>query len=215
MGERTWKVYGMWDQVSNWWVHLRTRKGAGAGRDGHGREYPPDLQALRDNENQSGSLDGSESQKAEGKPSWLKIVQDPATSWEKFQMEEEAQRTVSPQKQWRINMNKGQMQTSLSKVSDTFAKLDEYNFKFLLSNTAVFANMKLETPVDEWSLAIIMSAFADAKISQMPERVEAYRESMMWTAVAADLKEDKRNQLPRVVASLEEAIGGINFVEPK
>jgi len=112
-------------------------------------------------------------------------------------------------------MNKGQMQTALTKVSDTFAKLDEYGFKDLLSNTAAIANMKLENPVDEWSLAIIMSAFADAKVSQMPERVEAYRESIMWMAIAADLKESKAGQMPRVAASLQEAMSGVNFVEPK
>ena len=215
MGERAWKVYGMWSEANNWWVHFRTRSGIGTGGGGYRPEHQADLQTMRDYENQSRSLYSSESQKAEGKSSWLEIIENASSGREKFQMEEETQRTVSPQKQWKMNMNKGQMQTSLSKVSDTFAKLDEYNFKFLLSNTAAFANMKLETPVDEWSLAIIMSAFADAKIGQMPERVEAYRESMMWTAVAADLKEDKRNQLPRVVANLEEAIGGINFVEPK
>ena len=203
----------MLNKASDWWVHFRTRSSAGAGGRGYRPEHQADLQALRDYENESGSLDSSQSQKTKNQPPWLALVQDPATSWEKFQMEEETQRTVSPQKQWRMTMNKGQMQTALSKVSDTFAKLDEYNFKDLLGNTAVFANMKLENPVDEWSLAIIMSAFADAKISIMPEKVEAYRESMMWTAIAADLKEDKRNQLPRINTSIEAALNSVNFNE--
>ena len=109
-----------------------------------------------------------------------------------------------------MTMNKGQMQTALNKVSDAFGKLDEYNFKDLLINTAVLANMKLEHPVDEWSLAIIMAAFSDAKVSLMPERLDAYRESMMWMAIAADAKEDKKNQLPRVNAAIESALNNYN-----
>lgn len=204
----------MWAKIKDRGFYLRTRSSVGTGRDRHGREYSPDLQGLRDGKDQERSPDGGESQATEGKAPWIALVQNPATSWETFQMEEEAQRTASPQKQWRMTMNKGQMQAALSKVSDTFAKLDEYNFKDLLGNTAVFANMKLENPVDEWSLAIIMSAFADAKISIMPEKVEAYRESIMWTAIAADLKEDKRNQLPRVNAALEATLTAVSFTEP-
>jgi hypothetical protein len=215
MGERAWKVYGMWDQVSNWWVHLRTRKGAGAGRDGHGREYPPDLQALRDNKNQSGSLDGSESQKAEGKSSWLKIVQDPATSWEKFQMEEEAKRTIGPQKQWRIDMNKSQFMQSFGKVSEAFSKIDEYSIAPLIANAVDVANIKLEQKIDEWSFAIIMSAIAEAKIAQMPERVDAYHESVMWMTIAAAIKTDKGIRLPQVQADIATALSNVNFVETK
>jgi hypothetical protein len=170
---------------------------------------------MRDYENQNRSPDSGESQTKQSQAPWSNLVKDPATSWEKFQVEKETERTSSPERKWRMTMNKGQMQTTLTKVSDTFAKLDEYGFKDLLSNTVAFANMKLENPVDEWSLAIIMSALADAKVSQMPERVEAYRESIMWMAIAADLKESKAGQMPRVAASLQEAMSGVNFVEPK
>ena len=204
----------MYGKIKDWWVHLRTRPSIGAGRDRHGREHPPNMQAMCDYENQERPFERSQSKENEKLTPWVALIKDPATSWETFQMEEETKRTISPQKQWRMTMNKGQMQTALSKVSDTFAKLDDYNFKHLLGNTAVFANMKLENPVDEWSLAIIMSAFADAKISIMPEKVEAYRESMMWTAIAADLKEEKRNQLPRVNAAIEAALNTVTFTEP-
>ena len=205
----------MWGEINDWWVHLRTRQGIGAGRDRYRRQYQADVQAVRDYKNQNRSPNSGESQAEQSQAPWSSLVKDPATSWEKFQMEEETERTSSPERKWRMTMNKGQMQTALTKVSDTFAKLDEYGFKDLLSTTAAIANLKLENSVDEWSLAIIMSAFADAKVSQMPERVEAYREFIMWMAIAADLKENKVGQMPRVAASLQEAMSGVNFVEPK
>ena len=203
-------MYGVWGKINDWWVHLRTRQGAGAGGNRHGRQYPAYLQAVRNLQDEDRSSNSREGKEKESKLLGIEGVPYTIAVRQKLKMEEEAQWTGRPEKQWRMTMNKGQMQTALTKVSDTFAKLDEYNFKDLLGNTAVFANMKLENPVDEWSLAIIMSAFADAKTSIMPERVEAYRESIMWTAIAADLKEEKRNQLPRVNTAIEAALSNYN-----
>ena len=200
----------MWSKIKDRGLHLRTRPSVGAGGNGHGREHPPYLQALRNIEDEDRSSNSGEGKEGKIKLLGIEEIQNTPTSGERFKVEEKTQRADSPKKQWRMTMNKGQMQAALSKVSDTFAKLDEYNFKELLGNTAMFANMKLETPIDEWSLAIIMSAIADAKISIMPEKVESYRESMMWTAIAANLKEDKSKQLPRVNAEVEAALSSYN-----
>lgn len=203
-------MYGMWGKINDWWVHLRTRQSVGDGGNGHRREHPSYLQAVRNLQDEDRSSNSREGKEKESKPFGAEAVPYTIAIRQELKMEEKTQWTGCPQKQWRMTMNKGQMQTALTKVSDTFAKLDEYNFKDLLGNTAVFANMKLENPLDEWSLAIIMSAFADAKISIMPEKVEAYRESMMWTAIAADLKEEKRNQLPRINTAIEAALSNYN-----
>lgn len=200
----------MYDKIKDWWVHLRARPSLGTGGNGHGRQYPAYLQAVRNLEDEDRSSNSREGEEKESKLLGTETVPYTIAIRQELKVEEETQRTSGPEKQWRMTMNKGQMQAALTKVSDTFAKLDEYNFKDLLGNTAVFANMKLENPVDEWSLAIIMSAFADAKISIMPEKVEAYRESMMWTAIAADLKEEKRNQLPRINTAIETALSSYN-----
>ena len=114
-----------------------------------------------------------------------------------------------------MTMNQGMMQNSFKKVTDTFGDLDKVGFSDLLKKTVTIANMKLQEPIDEWDLAIIMSAFCDAKVGQQPERTDAYRESIMWMSVAALWKENKTNQMPRVIAGLEEAMSGVNFVEPR
>ena len=205
----------MWDKISDWWVHFRTRQGTGARWNGYRRQYPFDLQGMCDGEDEEGSPDGGEGEAAESIPPWLAYIKDPATSWEKFQMEEEAQWTIGPQKQWRMTMNKAEMQTSLNFVSSAFSDLDKVSFKDLTNKAVTIANAKLQDPINEWSLAIIMSAFCDAKVGQQPHNVAIYRESMMWMAVAALLKDDKTNRLPRVEKDIETVMNELNLVEQR
>ena len=57
-------MYAVRNKIKDWGLHLRTREGVGAGRDGHGREYPAYLQAVRNTEDQDRSPDSGESQTA-------------------------------------------------------------------------------------------------------------------------------------------------------
>jgi len=112
-------------------------------------------------------------------------------------------------------MNKAEMQTSLNFVSSAFSDLDKVSFKDLTNKAVTIANAKLQDPINEWSLAIIMSAFCDAKVGQQPHNVAIYRESMMWMAVAALLKDDKTNRLPRVEKDIETVMNELNLVEQR
>ena len=55
-------MYAMRNKIKDWGIHLRTRSGVGAGRDGHGRQHPPYLQAVRNTEDQDRPSDSGEGQ---------------------------------------------------------------------------------------------------------------------------------------------------------
>jgi hypothetical protein len=166
-------------------------------------------------ENQSRSLYGGEGKETEVglfRPEGLK---DAFTGGEKVKMEKEIERTSCPERERRVTMNKANIQNAMEQSAKVFYDLDfTYGFEELLSATTNIANRKLPFPVDKWTVAIIMASFADAKIAITPDRLEPYRELMMWLAVAADQKDDKGNQMPRVQASIESALSLVNVKEP-
>jgi hypothetical protein len=107
-------------------------------------------------------------------------------------------------------MNRSDLRHALDSTAAAFAIIDEtYGFADLLKKTKDLATIRLGTEVDDRMIGIIMAAFADAKYSILPERMDAYRESAMWMAVVANSLDDKGNQMPRIHKGLEAAMLGI------
>lgn len=83
-------------------VHLRTHETTGIGWDGHGREHPSDMPALRDNENEGGSQPSSESQTTKITFIGIEEIPDTTTIWKGKQMETQNGRNNSaPSYNWR------------------------------------------------------------------------------------------------------------------
>ena len=85
----------MWAKVKDWRVHIRTRPSVGAGGNGHGRQYPAYLQAVRNIKDQEGSSDSGESQASKIIFLGIEEVEDTASMRQALQMETEDKWTAS------------------------------------------------------------------------------------------------------------------------
>jgi hypothetical protein len=206
-------MYGMWGKIKNRGLHLRARPSVGAGRDGHGREYPAYLQAVRNIEDQDRSSDGGESQTSKIVLLGIEEVKDTASMRQALQVETEDERTVSAKGERLMTaMTPKQVEDSLmglsrkyAGMSNTYGSMDK-----VINLAATIASIKTQSTVSKELIAVIMSSFAEAKAAIRPELLDSYEEVILWTTISRgffDETEDKG--LPRVQSSLEAALAAV------
>lgn len=197
----------MWNKIKDRGLHLRTRQGAGAGGNGHGREYPPYLQALRNIKDENGSSDRSEGQEAKIRLLGIEEITNTASIRQALQMETETQRTSSAKGDREMTaMHPTQIEQSLDNISNIYRKLHETfgNMEGLIGRTAEIASMNCNTNISRSVVAMVMKAYAEAKAALQPELQEAHHEVMLWATIAHGLYNEIHDRgLPRVKQDIE------------
>ena len=145
-------MYAMWNKIKDGRFHIRTRSGVGAGRDGHGRQYPPYLQAVRNDEDQERSSDGGESQTSKILFLGIEEIEDPASMRQALTLEEEDERTSSATGERLMTaLTPKQIEDSLMNMSRNYAALSNTygNIEKLLDVTADIASIKAQAAIPD------------------------------------------------------------------
>ena len=206
-------MYAMWNKIKNREFHLRTRPSVGAGRDGHGRQYPAYLQAVRNIEDQDRSSDGGESQTSKIVLLGIEEVEDTASMRQALQMETENERTASAKGERLMTaMTPKQVEESLTGLSRKYAGMSNTygSMDRVMELAATIASIKSQSSISKEMIAVVMSSFAEAKAAIRPELLDSYEEMILWTTISRgffDETEDKG--LPRVEKSLLSAIAAV------
>ena len=206
-------MYGMWNKIKNREFHLRTRPSVGTGRDGHRREYPAYLQAVRNIEDQDRSSDSGESQTSKIVLLGIEEVEDTASMRQALQMETEDERTVSAKGERLMTaMTPKQVEDSLMGLSRKYAGMSSTygSMDRLIDLAATIASIKSQSSVSKEIIALVMSSFAEAKAAIRPELLDSYEEMILWTTISRGLFDEKEDKgLPRVEGNLAAALAAV------
>lgn len=206
-------MYAMWNKIKDGRFHIRTRSGVGAGRDGHGRQYPPYLQAVRNDEDQERSSDGGESQTSKILFLGIEEIEDPASMRQALTLEEEDERTSSATGERLMTaLTPKQIEDSLMNMSRNYAALSNTygNIEKLLDVTADIASIKAQAAIPLHTVALVLASYAETKAALRPEIVGNYEESIVWTLIMQGIYNEREDKgLPRVQKSLSEALAQV------
>lgn len=207
-------MYAMRGKIKDWGLYIRTRSGIGAGRDRHGRQHPPHLQAMRNSENQDRSPDSGESQTAKIIFLGIEEIEDTTSMRQALQMEAEDERTDSAKGERLMTaMTPKQVEDSLMKMSRNYAELNNAygSMEKLIDRAADIASIKSQSGISRELIAVVMASFAEAKASIRPELIENYEQMILWTTITHGLfNETEDRGIPRVEKGLAAAIAAVD-----
>jgi len=207
-------MYAMRNKIKNWGLHLRTRQGIGARRDGYGRQHPPYLQAVRNIEDQDRPSDSGQSQASKIVFLGIEEVKDTAAMRQALQVEAEDERTGSAKGERLMTaMTPKQVEDSLMGLSRKYAAMSNTygSMDRVMDLASNIASIKTQSTVSKELIAVVMSSFAEAKAAIRPELLDSYEETILWTTISRgffDETEDKG--LPRVQKGLSEAMAQVS-----
>ena len=207
-------MYAMRNKIKDWGIHLRTRSGIGAGRDGHGRQHPPYLQAVRNTEDQDRSSDSGEGQASKIVFLGIEEVEDTTSIRQALQVEAEDERTGSAKGERLMTaMTPKQVEDALMTMSRKYAELSKTygNMSKLVDLTTGIAMTKSQSQISEYTVITILAAFAEAKTVIRPELTENYDDMILWTLAMQGYHNEKEDRgLPRVERTLTEALAAVD-----
>ena len=214
MGEGKREMYGVWSKIKDRGFHLRTREGVGAGRDGHGRQYPPYLQAVRNYKDQDRSSDGWQSQASKIVFLGIEEIKNASSMRQAIQVEEknEWSNRIEGDKPMTA-MTPKQVESSLMAMNRKYADLNNSygTIPKLVGLTSNIASTKTQTPIHESIIITILAAYAEAKMILRPEITDNYDDMIMWTIALQGYYNEKEDKgLPRVEKSLSAAMAAVD-----
>ena len=204
----------MWSKIKDRGFHLRTRQSVGAGRDGHGREHPAYLQAVRNIKNEDRSPDSGESQTAKILFLGIEEVTDSTSVREAIKVEEKdewSDRTKGDRLM--TAMTPKQVETALMNMSRSYAALSNTygSMEKIIDLASDLASIKSQSTVTREMIALVMSSFAEAKAAIRPELLDSYEEMILWATISHGLFNEKEDKgMPRVEKSLTEALAAVD-----
>lgn len=207
-------MYAVRNKIKDWGLHLRTRSGVGAGRDGHGRQHPPYLQAVRNTEDQDRSPDSGESQTAKIVFLGIEEITESTSVREAIKVEEKdewSDRTKGDRLM--TAMTPKQVEDALMTMSRKYAELSKTygNMSKLVDLTTGIAMTKSQSQISEYTVITILAAFAEAKTVIRPELTENYDDMILWTLAMQGYHNEKEDRgLPRVERTLTEALAAVD-----
>ena len=207
-------MYAMRNKIKDWGLHLRTRSGVGAGRDGHGRQHPPYLQAVRNIEDQDRPSDSGKSQTSKIVFLGIEEIEDTASMRQALQVEAEDERTGSAKgERLMTSMTTKNIEDSLMKMNRKYADLVNVygSMEKLIDRAADLASIKSQSTITREMIALAIGSFAEAKASIRPELMENYEEVIIWTMITQGLFNEAEDKgLPRVEKSLTAALAAVD-----
>ena len=207
-------MYAMRNKIKDWGFHLRTRSGVGAGRDGHGRQYPPYLQAVRNDENQERPSDSGEGQASKIVFLGIEEVKDTTSMRQALQVEAEDERTGSAKGERLMTaMTPKQVEDSLMGLSRKYAAMSNTygSMERMIDLASDIASIKSQSTITRETIAIVLSSFAEAKAAIRPELLDSYEEMILWTTISHGLFNEAEDKgLPRVEKSLTAALAAVD-----
>ena len=207
-------MYAVRNKIKDWGLHLRTRESVGAGRDGHGREHPAYLQAVRNIKDEDRSPDSGESQTAKILFLGIEEVTDSTSVREAIKVEEKdewSNRTKGDRVM--TAMTPKQVEDALMTMSRKYAELSKAygSMSKLVDLTTGIAMTKSQSQISEHIVITILAAFAEAKTVIRPELTENYDDMILWTLAMQGYYNEKEDRgLPRVEKSLTEALAAVD-----
>lgn len=207
-------MYAVRNKIKDWGLHLRTRSGVGAGRDGHGRQHPPYLQAVRNTEDQDRSPDSGQSQASKIVFLGIEEITESTSVREAIKVEEKdewSNRTKGDRPM--TAMTPKQVEDALMTMSRKYAELSKTygNMSKLVDLTTGIAMTKSQSQISEYTVITILAAFAEAKTVIRPELTENYDDMILWTLAMQGYHNEKEDRgLPRVERTLTEALAAVD-----
>ena len=181
MGTGTWSLRSLLNKVDAGEVHLRTHEATGTRWNGYGREYSPDLSAVRGEQNKGGSQPSSEGQETKIQFLGIEEVENTVTFWKGKQMETQNGRNSGPKEyNWRGFLESAQkgMENTASKDGDPILNVHKISN---IASSLYDINIK---PVD---VARIIHCAALMYASQDPSNSEKHRRVIASAATLAEL----------------------------
>lgn len=168
---------------------------------------------MRKGEDQERSLDGGESKAPEVETSWIKTVTDAASSWEKQQMEAEAERQSGIARGVTAMNCNDVLSTALTTIRDRGK--DYGDIKTSFKKAAIIATAQLDKAISPYDVAVIANAMKLARLSNNPNHQDSWVDSAAYTAIAAQLSSDKPAMpearfMENVENGIKEAMGVTN-----
>jgi len=206
MGERTWSLRDLLRKADAGEVYLRAYETTGIGRDGHGREHPSDMPAVRDAENQGGSQPSSQSQETESSFTRTEKVQNTITFWEGKPMEKkDGRHNSAPTYNWRgfLESASKSMEVAASKDGDPLINAHR---------VAKIMSALYDISIHPTDVARVMHCQAIALASQDAANADKHRNVVATAAALAELSrapsEPDLNQL-RIQAEMANQLAGL------
>jgi hypothetical protein len=168
---------------------------------------------LRKGENQEGPLNGGEGKAPEGETSWIKTVTDAASSWEKKQVEAEVKRSSRITRGVKTMNYNDVLSTAMSTIRDRGK--DYGDIKTSFKKAAIIASAMLDKTITPYDVAVIANAMKMSRLSNNPNHQDSWVDSTAYTAIAAQLADDKpimpeARFMENVETGLKEAMGVTN-----
>jgi hypothetical protein len=168
---------------------------------------------LRKGENQEGPLNGSEGKTPESETSWIKTVTDAASSWEKQQMEAEAERSSGIARGVNAMNCNDVLSTAMTTIRERGKDYGDIRTSF--KKAAIIASAQLDKAISPYDVAVIANAIKLARISNNPSHEDSWVDSVAYTAIAAQLSSDKpvmpeARFMDVVESGIKEAMGVTN-----
>ena len=168
---------------------------------------------LRKGENQEGSLDGSESKAPEVETSWVKTVTDAASRWENQQMEAEAERSSGIARGVNAMNCNDVLSTAMTTIRDR--SKDYGDIKTSFKKAAIISSAMLDKTITPYDVAVIANAMKMYRLSNNPNHQDSWVDSTAYTAIAAQLADDKPTMpearfMENVENGIKEAMGVTN-----
>ena len=162
-------------------VHLRTHEAPGVGWDGHGQQYPANLSALREDENEGGSQHSSESQETEEFSLGAEEIKATITVWKGKQMEKTNGRNNSaPIYNWRGFLESASKSMEVTASKDGDPLLNAHRIAKIMS--ALY-----DISIQPTDVARVMHCSAIMLASQDPTNAEKHRHVVATAAALAEL----------------------------
>lgn len=207
-------MYAMRNKIKDWGLHLRTRQGVGTGRDGHGRQHPPYLQAVRNIEDQDRPSDSGEGKASKIVFLGIEEIEDTTSMRQALQVEAEDERTGSAKGERLMTaMTPKQIEDSLMGLSRKYAAMNNTygSMEKIIDLASDIASIKSQSTITRQEIAIVLSSFAEAKAAIRPELLDSYEEMILWTTISHGLfNESEDKGLPRVEKSLTAALAAVD-----
>lgn len=168
---------------------------------------------VRKGENQKGSPNGGESKAPESETSWIKTVTDAASSWEKQQVEAEAERSSGIARGVNAMNCNDVLTTAMTTIRDRGK--DYGDIKTSFKKAAIIASAQLDKAISPYDVAVIANAMKLARLSNNPNHQDSWVDSAAYTAIASQLSSDKPPMpearfMENVENGIKEAMGVTN-----
>lgn len=206
MGKGTWSLRDLLRKADAGEVHLRTHETTGIGWDGHGREHPVDVPAVRDEQNEGGSQPSSEGQKTKIIITRIEEIQDTTTIWEGKPMEKkDGRHNSAPSYNWRgfLESASKSMEASASKDGDPLINAHR---------VAKIMSALYDISIHPTDVARVMHCQAIALASQDAANADKHRNVVATAAALAELSKPQGeidlNQL-RIQAEMANQLAGL------